>query len=310
MLMVGFQGLDVPDSLARLLESPLVSGVIWFTRNIVSSEQVARTNGALLTLRPDLLIAVDQEGGPVRRFKDMAVPPMREVSDEASAIEWGRFLGSQLRAMGFNMNMAPVLDVDSNPDNPIIGERSFGSEPGRVARLGLALAQGLIEKGVCPVGKHFPGHGDTAVDSHLALPTLTHQRPRLDAVELVPFKAAIRAELPALMTAHILLPAFDEQAPATLSPSVIDGLLRAELGYQGLVITDDLEMKAVWDRYPIEESTERGLGAGVDIMLICHQLSAQQASLRVLERSERARVDRSLARIAGVVERFPARVGE
>lgn len=297
MLMVGFDGITVPDSLARLLESPLVCGVIWFRRNIASPEQVARTNEALLALRPDLLIAVDQEGGPVRRFPDMAIPAMREVPTERSAHRWGRVLGAELRAMGFNMNMAPVLDVDSNPDNPIIGARSFGPDPEHVARLGVALAAGLLAEGVCPVGKHFPGHGDTSLDSHLALPTLAHDRARLDAVELLPFRAAIRAEIPALMTAHILIPSLDPEVPATLSLAAIDGLLRRELGFDGVVITDDLEMKAVWDRYPIAEATRRSVGAGVDIVLICHDLEAQKQALEVLQRTDTGRVAVSQARL-------------
>ena len=306
MLMLGFHGTTVPDSLARLLEAPLVTGVIWFRRNIVDTEQVARVNERLHALRPGLLVAIDQEGGPVRRLREGVtdVPAMRQVQSEDDARAWGHTLGRELRALGFNMNMAPVLDVDSNPDNPIIGERAFSADPERVALLGIALHEGLVAEGVASCGKHFPGHGDTETDSHLELPNVRHGLDRLRAVELVPFEAAIRAGLPSVMTAHVLLPALDPDWPATLSPRVIERLLRQELGYDGVVISDDLEMKAVADRWGIEPLVERCLTASVDPMLVCHELERQQTALRVLESAAPERTDRGRRRVRELAERF------
>lgn len=283
-LMVGWHGTAVPDSLKKLLDHSDVAGAIWFKRNVESPEQVSRVNEALISRRPDLLIAVDQEGGNVRRLRQgfTDVPAMREVATVEQAYDWGRALGRDLATAGFNMNLAPVLDVDSNPANPIIGQRSFSRDPVTVGRMAVALHKGLASQGVMSCGKHFPGHGDTDLDSHLDLPRLAHQRERLDALELVPFRMAIQAGFPALMTAHIMLPALDPDWPATLSPTIIGGILRTELGFDGLILSDDLEMKAVADRWPIETIMERCAAASVDLALICSDLAKQRRALKAL----------------------------
>lgn len=302
MLMVGWPGTGVPDSLRALLDEPLVSGVIWFSRNVVDTGQVARVNDELRSRRPDLLIAVDQEGGPVRRLKTgvTEICAMRDVVDADQARHFGQVLGAELSALGFNMNMAPVLDVDSNPANPVIGQRSFSRDPLEVAARGIALHEGLMSQGVISCGKHFPGHGDTDLDSHLALPRITHSRDRLDAVELVPFRAAIAAGIPAIMSAHILIEALDRQHPATLSHAAMTGLLRNALGFEGVIVSDDLEMQAVADRYAPAELARLGLDAGLDLLLVCHDLAKQHAMLEVLEQRDTSEQQARLARLLDI----------
>ena len=307
MLMVGFHGSEIPESLVNLLQDELVTGVIWFRRNIVDTKQVARVNKELRRLRPELLIAVDQEGGPVRRLREGVtdIPAMRQIRGPEDAEAIGGILGRELFALGFNMNLAPVLDVDSNPANPIIGERSFGAKPEWVAELGIALHRGLTAAGVASCGKHFPGHGDTDLDSHLDLPVLPHEMDRLERVELPPFAAAIAAGIPALMSAHILLPALDPKVPATLSPTILKTLLRSKLGFDGLILSDDLEMQAVADRFSVEELTKGCVQAGVDLLLICHEFEKQKCALRVLRTLAPARIQASLDRIRKITTRFP-----
>ncbi|MFW6197996.1 MAG: glycoside hydrolase family 3 N-terminal domain-containing protein, partial [Myxococcota bacterium] len=193
----------------------------------------------------------------------------------------------QLRALGFTMDLAPVLDVDTNPANPVIGDRSFGREPDRVIRHGLAFADGLHEGGVLSCGKHFPGHGDTELDSHFALPRVTHSRERLDRIELAPFRAAV-GRLPALMTAHVVFDALDPDVPATMSPRVVTEVLRRQIGFDGLVVSDDLEMRAVADRGSIADAAVGAVAAGCDLVLVCSRvdacLEAHEALVRQAEK--------------------------
>ena len=198
-------------------------------------------------------------------------------------------LGAQLRALGINLDFAPVLDVDTNPANPVIGDRAFGSEPDTAIEHALAFADGLHEGGVLSCGKHFPGHGDTDLDSHLALPTLRHDRERLDRVELAPFRAAVE-RIPSLMTAHVVFEALDPGVPATMSSAVITELLRNEIGYEDAVFSDDLEMKAVSERYAIEDAGVLAIEAGCDLLLVCSELDAaarlRTTLVREAERSQ------------------------
>lgn len=180
-------------------------------------------------------------------------------------------MGTELRAVGVDVDFAPVIDVDTNPENPVIGDRSFSRDPALVARLGVALAEGLQAQGVAACGKHFPGHGDTELDSHLHLPAVHHEPGRLDQVELVPFSAFCRAKLAAVMTAHVVFSSWDPTCPATMSPAVITGVLRERLNYDGFVISDDLEMKAIADHFGAAEAAIWGLLAGVDHFLVCHR---------------------------------------
>jgi beta-N-acetylhexosaminidase len=275
LFTVGFSGRAVTEELRGLL-SRGVGGVICFARNVGTPEEVLELNRELKRAagRP-LLLSVDQEGGQVARLRAgfTPVPPMRAVGATANpelARALGRVLGRELRAVGFDLNYAPVLDVDTNPQNPVIGARSFGATPELVSALGVALASGLQDVGVAACGKHFPGHGDTNQDSHLVLPALKHPRERLEEVELSPFRAAAAAGIASIMTAHVIFEAVDAEYPATMSRAVLTGILREKLGYDGLVVSDDLEMKAITDNYGAEQAVLLGLNAGVDHFLCCH----------------------------------------
>lgn len=282
VLVGGFEGLSLPDEVADALAEGRLGGIVLFRRNIETLEQVVALNEAIAQQGQPVVpwSCIDQEGGRVVRVTEALgatpIPPMARLGASATrsqAAAIGEVIATEVSALGFNLNFAPVLDVDTNPDNPIIGDRAFSADPARVAELGGAVVVGHLIAGVVPCGKHFPGHGDTDVDSHVGLPVLRHERARLDAVELAPFRQLIGGgvQVPMLMTAHILLPALDPDHPATLSERVIKGLLRRELGYRGVVVSDDLEMEAVAARYEIEEMVTRGLRAGVDMFLICHQ---------------------------------------
>lgn len=284
-MCIGFDGHALPADSAALLRDG-VRSVILFTRNYADPTQVSRLNAEIRAAagRP-VLTTVDHEGGRVQRFRGEAFPDMpsgRELGHAGpdAAREAGETAARQLRAVGFAMNLAPVLDVDTNPANPVIGARAFASDPGRVATCAVAYAAGLRAGGVHACGKHFPGHGDTSVDSHLDLPRLPHAMERLEAVELVPFQAAIRAGIESIMTSHVLFEALDPHVPATLSRVVITGLLRERLGFDGLVITDDFEMQAIADRFEMGEAAVQAIEAGCDLILACHRLDRQR---RIIE---------------------------
>jgi beta-N-acetylhexosaminidase len=284
MMMVGFEGTEPSPDLRQFVHESPPLGVVLFGRNIESTEQVASLVRQLRALWPKdefPLIAIDQEGGPVRRLKSpecpdfAAIPAMRAIGLKQSvqtSYEAGRVTALQLAALGFNLNFAPVLDVDTNPDNPIINRRSFSRDPQWVAKLGVACAQGLEDGGVLGCGKHFPGHGDTSVDSHLGLPSLPHSRNRLETVEWPPFRAAIEADIPSLMSAHIVFETLDNTLPATLSPTVLPTILRTKMNYQGVLFSDDLEMAAIAEHFGWSEIAERGLQASIDVFLVCRHL--------------------------------------
>lgn len=287
-LLVGFQGTAaVPDTLANALRTQGVGGAILFSRNIAGDwAQLAALTAGLDACRPadgtPVFIAVDQEGGRVRRVKGDGVtdiPPMLDVGragDRELAARVGEVIASELASLGFNLNFAPVLDIWTQPENRVIGDRAFGRTAQVVADMAGALTVGHYVAGVCPCGKHFPGHGDTVADSHHELPVLSHSVQDLTRRELVPFARAVAGGIPMIMTAHILLPAIDAVHPITLSRAGLRGLLREQLGFQGVIVSDDLEMRAVADRYEIEEIVELGLGAGIDVFLICHTESLWQ----------------------------------
>jgi beta-N-acetylhexosaminidase len=294
-LVAGFPAGPPPPLLLDAATRGELGGFILFRRNIGDPEAVANLIGQLVQSCPADLppwIGVDQEGGRVQRLGAPIVqlPPMRvlgEIDDLALTEAAATLLGQQLRALGVNLDFAPVLDVDSNPLNPIIGDRSFGSDPALVARHGIAFARGLQAAGVAGCGKHFPGHGDTALDSHLALPRLSHTLERLRQLELLPFGAAA-AQIETLMTAHIVFDALDPGTPATLSHAVLRTLLRDELGFQGVIFSDDLEMKAISDHYGVADAACQAVAAGCDVLLICSRpelcVTAHEALVRRAER--------------------------
>jgi beta-N-acetylhexosaminidase len=288
VIVAGFGPGEPPESLCELAAAGALGGFILFRRNIGSPSEVAELNARLRALAPDglpLWIAVDQEGGRVARLRSPVVtlPAMRvlgELDDVRLTRDAAYTLGRQLALLGFNLDFAPVLDVDTNPANPVIGDRSFAREPERVATHARAFAAGLAAAGIVACGKHFPGHGDTTLDSHLELPRVSHARERLECVELSPFKA-LHAQLPCIMTAHVVFDALDPGVPATLSRRIVSDVLRGELGFTGLVWSDDLEMKAISERWGVPDAACAAIEAGCDAVLICSQpelvLAAQRA---------------------------------
>lgn len=305
MFGVGFGGMRVPDEMRRLIGRG-VGGAILFRRNFENGEQFADLCAELKRCaeRP-FFTGIDHEGGRVVRLglPFTAVPSMRTVGrDEApeTARHMAEFIGRELRAANIDMNFAPVLDVDTNSGNPVIGDRSFGADPQRVAEMGAAWIGGLQSAGIAACGKHFPGHGDTTQDSHLDLPRLRHSLARLEEIELAPFAAAIRAGVAAIMTAHVVFEAIDPAVPATMSRAVLTGLLRERLGFQGVIISDDLEMKAIANHFALREVITRGVHAGVDLFLICHTPELQNAAIDVvIERVERGDISREQIDAAG-----------
>ena len=273
VLQPGFDGLTAPGWLRHQVAGGL-GAVGLFGRNISTPGQVAALTEELRRENPDLIVAIDEEGGDVTRLHvntgsrwpgNLA---LGVVDDLALTESVALGLGRELAACGVNLNWAPSADVNSDPDNPVIGVRSFGAEPALVAAHTGAYVTGLQAAGVAACVKHFPGHGDTAVDSHLGLPRVDATRATLAERELVPFHAGIAAGSKAIMTAHIVLPAYDTEHPATLSRSIVTGLLREEMGYDGLIVTDGIEMGAISDTYGIAEGTVRAIAAGVDAVCV------------------------------------------
>ncbi len=313
LFCVGFDGLVIPDHLRPWLDAG-VGGVILFARNLRDVEQICRLTGELRAAGVRL-IGVDQEGGRVVRLPaPFTVPPpaaaVGRANDPALAQALACAIGSELSAAGFTWNLAPVLDVHTNPSNPIIGDRAYGNDPASVARLGLAVMRGFAEAGILTTAKHFPGHGDSSTDSHVTLPVCDHPRSRWDALELLPFRDAIGADVPAIMVAHLACPALDRDLPTSLSPAVIDGILRGEMGFDGLVVSDDLEMGAILERYDIGEAAVRFLGAGGDLILVCRDADRQRRAIAAVElalrtgRLSEERLGASLRRMAGIEGRF------
>lgn len=253
-----------------------LGGVVLFADNIGTPEKTRALTARIqeLCALPGLpaLIAVDQEGGRVRRLKDPATafPSAMAVGatgDAAHAERWGLATARELRALGLNLDFAPILDVNNNPGNPVIGTRSYGEDPTAVARFGLAALTGLRTGGVAATGKHFPGHGDTAIDSHLDLPTIAGDLDRLRAIELPPFRTAIVAGIPAIMSSHIVFPALDPGGlPGTLSRRILTDLLRDELSFDGVIVSDAMDMRAIADRWGVVEGSVRFIAAGGDLV--------------------------------------------
>lgn len=319
MFMVDFTGFQPITEVERLIADEGVGGVILFDKNISEPRQVATLTNTLQEIaraagRPPILISVDQEGGPVARLRMGATHFPSAMAfggarSEALAASAAGITARELRALGLHMNMAPVLDVNNNPANPVIGVRSYGEDPALVARLGTAAIRAMQASGVLATAKHFPGHGDTSQDSHVSLPTVPHARPRLDAVELAPFRAAIRAGVGAILTAHVVFTALDPDQPASLSPAVM-ALLRDQLGFSGIVVTDSMAMRAISDRLPPGEAAVRAVHAGTDLVLACGPLDAQREALEAVRRAVSAgrvpadRVAASAERVLGVKRRL------
>jgi beta-N-acetylhexosaminidase len=288
-LVGGFAGTTVTDELRELVQKLGAGGVILFSRNYESPEQLAELTRAIREMAGDrrIFIGVDQEGGRVARLKGDFTewPPMRAlgaIGDAALAESLGNALATELSAVGIDWVFAPVLDVDSNPNNPVIGDRAFSSDPEMVVKIGLAVASGIQSAGVMACGKHFPGHGDTDDDSHKVLPVVTAKLDRLMEREYVPFREAVNTQIASIMTAHVIYPVMDLAHPATTSRVIVEGQLRRAMSYEGLVITDDMEMAAIADRYDPIDAAMMSFYAGADFLLACHTLETQEMIVKSL----------------------------
>ena len=320
LAVIGFDGPVLPDDVKALAREFDLGGVILFARNVQDPEQVAEIAWQAQQLARDLplWVGVDQEGGRVARLKKPltlwpAAATLGRAGEAAPALarRFAEALAREVSLLGFSIDFLPVLDVLTTAQNPAIGDRALSSDPEVVASLGVEIIQALQANGIAACGKHFPGHGDTAVDSHLDLPLVEHPPDRLRAVEYVPFRAAIDADVAAIMTAHLLVPSLDESGPATLSPRIVEGVLRQELGFDGVVFTDDLQMKAISARMTPAVAFAKAIDAGCDAGLLCGTDVSQHAAaieglIRAVESEEIPwkRIDTALARNRRAKERF------
>jgi beta-N-acetylhexosaminidase len=319
--IAGFAGHSIPADLKLLAREFDLGGIILFARNVDSPEQVAEIAREARSLAHELplWVSVDQEGGRVARLKTPFTvwPPMMTLGrsrDEQLAARFARSLAAELTAVGISMDYTPVLNILTTASNPVIGDRALATTAEEVAKLGQVIIRTLQENGIAACGKHFPGHGDTSVDSHFELPLIEHPPDRIERVELVPFRAAIEAGVASIMTAHILIPALDADRPATLSNRIVTGMLKQDLGYGGLVLSDDLEMNAISGRYGIAEATVLAIAAGCDAVLMCGDAQDQQAEAieAVIHAAENGtlpekRLEDALSRHRRVKERFLVR---
>lgn len=318
LLVVGVEGKEPGEDARQVIEDLHVGGIILFGRNVDSTKQLVGMTNALKERNREagnipLFLCVDEEGGMVSRMP-------KEVTDLPSAYDFaqaggdfyerGAVLAAECAAFGFNVDFAPVLDIWSNPQNTVIGKRSCGTDAETVARLGQNLADRLSEGGVMPVGKHFPGHGDTLTDSHVGLPVVDKTLEELRSFELYPYEYAFGDHLTAVMVGHILMTKLDPLLPASLSPGVVTKVLREEMGFDGVVFTDDLTMGAIADTYGMGEAAVKALQAGCDMVLVCHGLenakSAYHALLFAVEDGtlSRERLEESVRRILTVKEAY------
>jgi beta-N-acetylhexosaminidase len=319
-VIAGFPGHGIPSELRAIAREFELGGIVLFARNVESPEQVAEVAREAQSLARELplWVSVDQEGGRVARLRSPFTvwPPMQALGRSGSeqlAARFARALAAELTAVGITLDFTPVLDIRTNAANTAIGDRALGERPDQVARLGRVIIETLQQQGIAACGKHFPGHGDTTADSHDELPLVEHAPDRLEAVEWVPFRAAIDAGVAAIMSAHLLVPALDDRNPATLSPAIIDGILKGTLGFKGVVMTDDLNMKALSAKYTNAEATVRALIAGCDVALLCGaspepQLAALEAIVHAVEDGTLPleRAEEALARHRRAKERFLA----
>jgi len=319
LLLVGIDGYDMNDPTADLIQNYRVGGVILYGRNVKGTKQLLDLTNALKTSNTanniPLFISVDEEGGAVSRSpKEVKkLPTARAIGkteDVDLAYEVGNLLGAMVKSFGYNMNFAPVLDIDSNPANPVIEKRSFGKTPDIVSKMGIAEMKGMASEGVIPVVKHFPGHGDTSVDSHIGLPIIHHELERIMDFEAAPFKSAIEEGAEVVMVAHILLKKIDAEKPASMSKIIITDILRENLGFGGVVITDDMTMGAISKNYDMAAAVVSAINAGADIILVGHQYENAIAAFNGIKkgieegRIKMDRLDESVHRILSLKNKY------
>jgi len=315
MFQVGFSGAEITSGISEMIRDYHVGGIIYFRRNIKSLRQVSKLSNELQAISIKqrvglpLMISTDQEGGIVHRLIGGTHFPgsmvLGATKNTELAERMGQAIAKELKTVGINLDFAPVLDVNCNSLNPVIGVRSFGEDPFWVAKLGVAFIKGVQAEGVIACGKHFPGHGDTVADSHLTLPVVKHDRNHLEKVEFYPFMQAIQAGVDSIMTAHVCFPSIEpkEDIPATLSYNVLTNLLRKELGYTGIIITDCMEMKAIANSFGTIEGSVMSIEAGSDIVLVSHTLDKQIAAIEAVVKAVKEgriteeRINQSVLRI-------------
>lgn len=320
LVIVGVDGYENDEHSKQLMDKYHAGGFILFKKNIQDSAQLLtllnslkETNAA--SNKVPLFLSVDEEGGRVSRLPDefKKFPSNKVIgqkNDSSLSYQIGNILGKELGSFGFNMDFAPVLDINSNPKNPVIGDRSFGTTAGLVSRLGIETMKGIRAENVISVVKHFPGHGDTSVDSHVGLPRVNHDLKRLESFELVPFKAAIENSVDAIMIAHILLPKLDPENPASFSKAVITDLLRTDMNFNGVVITDDFTMGAIEKNYDMGGAAVKSIQAGADIVLVCHGFDKQETVIKALLAAAQTgqistgRLDESVYRVLELKQRY------
>ena len=319
MVIVGVDGYINDENSMNLIKQHYVGGVILFQKNIQNSIQALSLINSLKNSNSinkiPLFLSVDEEGGRVSRMpaEFTKIPTnqrLGQINNSTLSFKIGSGLAEEIKSFGFNMDFAPVLDINSNPKNPVIGDRSFGSNAGVVSKLGVQTMKGIQSQNVIPVVKHFPGHGDTSVDSHVGLPTVNNDLQRLKEFELLPFAEAIRNKADVVMVAHILLPKIDPEFPASFSKTIITGLLRGELGFQGVVVTDDMTMGAISKNYDIGDASVKSINAGSDIILVCHFYDKELAVIQALKKAvevgviTRERMDESVYRILTLKSKY------
>ena len=315
LIMIRFPGTVLDQATADFIRANGIRGVCLFRGNMTDSAQLSRLTADLRdAMGPGALIAIDQEGGAVVRSTWVPAPPaamgLGAADDTDLAYRTGAAVARAARSLGFNWNFAPVMDLNNNPDNPVIAERSFGAEPKRAAELAMAWMAGSHSEGVACCIKHFPGHGDTHVDSHRDLPTVDKSLAELEALELAPFRIAAPVA-PAMMTAHIVYPTIDADNPATMSPAILDGILRKQWGYQGIIITDGMDMHAIAGRYGAGNAAVRALLAGADMVMALGTPQTQDETLDAIAAAladgslSQAAVDERLSRLDALARAYP-----
>ena len=278
VVICGLKGYEIDSDITSLIQDSKVGGVILFAKNIKNSTQLATITNSIKNLsNPEIppIIAIDEEGGMVSRMPSdiESMPSAYSIAQTGSTdlcYQSGEIIGKQLNALGLSTGFSPVLDIWSNPDNMIISSRAYGTTPEDVSTYATQAMLGLKSQEVIPVGKHFPGHGDTLDDSHYSLPVITKTKSELESYEFIPFKTAIDNGIPAIMVGHLLCTDIDNTYPASLSKTMVTGILKTELGFNGVVFTDDLTMDAIDNQYSVEDAGVMALNAGCDMLLVCH----------------------------------------
>ncbi|MGH4123385.1 MAG: beta-N-acetylhexosaminidase [Clostridium sp.] len=319
MLVVGIEGHDLNDNTKSLIEKSKVGGVILFSNNIQDARQLLNLLNSLKNEnshnKVPLFLSLDEEGGRVTRMpKEFKRIPTNKaigkINDKTLSYKIGAAIGYEIGAFGFNMDFAPVLDVNSNPKNSVIGDRSFGWDINLVSNLAIQTMKGIQSQNVIPVVKHFPGHGDTSVDSHMGLPSVNNDLKRLKSFELIPFAKAIKNNADAVMIAHILLSKIDSENPSSLSKTIITDILRTDLKFNGVIITDDMTMGAIVKNYDIGGAAVKSVKAGTDIVLVCHGYDNELAVINALKNSllkgevSGQRIDESVYRILSLKQKY------